>query len=49
LRLEIIRRRKENSEKKSTWNPEQVIKREQADLLDYIEQRLEEINSGLMR
>jgi DNA-binding CsgD family transcriptional regulator len=49
LRREIERRRKANSEKRTIWNPSQVIKLEQADLLDYVEQQLEEISSGLMR
>jgi hypothetical protein len=43
LRATITRRRQENNDNRSKakWHPDQVSKREQSDLLDYIEQELD--------
>jgi hypothetical protein len=46
LRAEITRRRKENHDdrQKRRWNPEDIIKRCQSELLDWIEQELDAVS-----
>jgi len=48
LRLEIIKRRKANGEKRKTWDPAQIGKAEQSQLLDYIEFNLDKLSTGLI-
>jgi hypothetical protein len=51
LRSEITRRRQANHDKLNAerWNPEAVIKRFQTELLDWIENKLDEIDTPSLR
>jgi hypothetical protein len=49
LRHEIIKRRKANREKDTLWQPDQIVKVEQSKLLNYIEETLDKLSTGLMR
>lgn len=51
LRAEITRRRKENKDQraKRNWNSELILKREQSDLLDWIETELDRLTETLSR
>jgi len=45
LRTDITRRRKENHDErmKRNWNPDDILRREQSNLLDWIEAELDQI------